>query len=1518
MIAKLVFVHRQPARSFAARATGICARVIALVVALSCTFASIAAAATWTVNSTSDAAPDASECQGVAGDCALRQAVDKAAAGDTVALPASTTPYTVALGPIALANGITISGAGARMTTIAGNRSSRIFDASALTGTATISGVTITGGSSSSEAGALLFDSAGSTIDLRAVTLSGNKATGQGGAIELLSGTLNIDDSTVGPSNVAGTSTTAGNGGAIYNGGGTLSITNSTISGNSATDGGLGGGVFTAGITDLASATVAFNAATGTGARGGDIYTVGTGTATNTIVADGTAPGGGDADCFGTITSAGYNLTDGVASTGVASCGFTQPTDLLADARLGPLGNNGGQTSTQELAAGSPAIDGVPATGAGCPAADQRGVPRPQGPACDIGALEVGGGGRPPQWSVAHDFLVPPNEANPAPDSLGNPGVWAFEQAPGATPQNPSSYTLLTNFSNCAGDPNGYLWETAFGTPAVGFSGAGTPQVCPTTATLPSKTLFMAPAAGGYSVLGWTSPVQGIVEAAGSFESDDPNGGSGISWLVDKNSTKIASGADGAGGGASFVTSQSISPGDSLYFLVGPAANADSANDTTELNLTITQTSVAAADLSLAASANPTSETGTVDTTGVATPPTGSITDTFIATNNGPNPAATVTFTDPEPAGATIQSASSSQGSCSGTAPVTCALGALAKGAHATVTVTLQGTSFETLSNKARVTSATPDPNPANNSATATTSIENPCVATSETLDIVTVTATCIEQQSDGSFLAIGNTQLSGGATILATGTTELAPLIIDPAQHLITIAPNGDGSAASGVLQVGSQDVADGPLTIATEGVSDPVARLGGLAAIGGIQDVNVTLSGWGFLNQVGGITSAYLTPASEGGGVLIDGQLALSVIYAGQLSGAVATQVAADGSVSVVSGGVNLPSFTIPGTDWGISNPHLLYERGPDEWSGGGGLSIPDLAGLSINPLVIKDGKLDSLGVSFTLPPPGIIIVPEIALGLTGASLSMENLASLDYGGGPCNPVRTFSRVADAAVRSRSRPATLGPVKVQMVKSCPPPVEIGGGVSLDALGGLVTGTGSFSYILDGALTVTGTADLAPPFGAQLGQATFMYTPPHTFELIGSVLVPAGATPFLRGTIGIGIDPPHFTGSAALDLIIPPDSPVLGGADVGQVQAIISDTGAAASASLPQECLPSWLGGGCTPSESLLVGYRFASRSFQFSFNGNINDYSTIGTVASVARAGANRRTVRLPGTHRFAAFTIRSVRHTPNVELISPRFHGHRLRLRLRTSRRARNHSGALASVSRRAHEESFLVAIAPGGLWTVRRLNGPKIAAVRVAVPRKPRVVALRPLTPRASNLQRRPTSTNGTLKLHFSLPHAPRGTTVDLWAGTTDHGGGGVLIANGLSPSGAATWKLHGLGSGRYWPYAIINRNGLPVAIRYWPRSVEVIDPAAPPTPGGVGATFASGGVLVGWSAVVNAASYGITATRADGGVPVIEAVPAGQLGDALSLPKGHWSVTVDAVDAEDVASLQSSPIRVTVP
>jgi hypothetical protein len=89
--------------------------------------------------------------------------------------------------------------------------------------------------------------------------------------------------------------------------------------------------------------------------------------------------------------SRGYNWTsDG-------SCGFGDATDTVLglDPLLEPLADNGGPVPTRRPVATSPLVDVVPRTHAGCPAHDARGVSRPQGPACDVGAVEVAGSGLP-------------------------------------------------------------------------------------------------------------------------------------------------------------------------------------------------------------------------------------------------------------------------------------------------------------------------------------------------------------------------------------------------------------------------------------------------------------------------------------------------------------------------------------------------------------------------------------------------------------------------------------------------------------------------------------------------------------------------------------------------------------------------------------------------------------------------------------------------------------------------------------------------------------------------------------------------------------------------------------------------------------------------------------------------------------------------------------------------------------------------------------------------------------------
>ncbi len=106
------------------------------------------------------------------------------------------------------------------------------------------------------------------------------------------------------------------------------------------------------------------------------------------------------------------------------------------------------------------------------------------------------------------------------------------------------------------------------------------------------------------------------------------------------------------------------------------------------------------------------------------------LTYTLTVANAGPDNAADVSVSFPLPAGAALVSASASQGSCQGaTATIICSLGALANGGAAAATLVLRPSSPGLLSvTPTTVSQGDEDPNPANNSATATTTVAPPPV----------------------------------------------------------------------------------------------------------------------------------------------------------------------------------------------------------------------------------------------------------------------------------------------------------------------------------------------------------------------------------------------------------------------------------------------------------------------------------------------------------------------------------------------------------------------------------------------------------------------------------------------------------------------------------------------------------------------------------------------------------------------------------------------------------------------
>jgi hypothetical protein len=238
--------------------------------------------------------------------------------------------------------------------------------------------------------GAFAIVDAGTSLTLAGVNVHDNQAAA-GGGIFNLGGTLTVNFATLWQNKASVT------GGAVKNESGTASLSNVTLSGNSAFG---GGGLYNYNATaNLTNVTVLNNSA---GNIGGGISNSSYGSPhlnlENVIVGDSTAGG----NCYfgkGPDSSVTNLSSD-------ATCGFGAGRDDL-DLKLGPLEINDGTLRTHLPLPGSPAIDG--GTLAGCPSMDERFVSRPYGVSCDVGAVEVIPCAAAPVAPIA---VAPANNAN--------------------------------------------------------------------------------------------------------------------------------------------------------------------------------------------------------------------------------------------------------------------------------------------------------------------------------------------------------------------------------------------------------------------------------------------------------------------------------------------------------------------------------------------------------------------------------------------------------------------------------------------------------------------------------------------------------------------------------------------------------------------------------------------------------------------------------------------------------------------------------------------------------------------------------------------------------------------------------------------------------------------------------------------------------------------------------------------------------------------------------------------------
>ncbi len=362
--------------------------VVALMMVV--VLASPAWAETFTVDRIDDpnlgTTPTADDCTAAAAnDCSLRGAITAAnanAGDDTIDIGVmGMVALTGALPD--LSSNIEIKGPGADKFTVRGNPLAvdnyRIFHVTSGS-VVSISGITISGGLASAGSGGGIFNDGGN-LTVSDSTITDNSA-GEGGGIDTVNNDTESQSTTITNSTISG-NTSATSGGGVTTFSGRTTIKFSTITKNTANDR-FGSGVASSGNNSARTEVL------------------------STIISENTNT---DVDFFSGTTNSfvsnGYNLIGDDGNDGNATGAFNQTGDQVAtDAEpinpmLDPLADNGGPTMTHALLTDSPAIDAGPPTSGDTicppPLTDQRGISRPQGSHCDIGAYEV---------EVEVDFIV--------------------------------------------------------------------------------------------------------------------------------------------------------------------------------------------------------------------------------------------------------------------------------------------------------------------------------------------------------------------------------------------------------------------------------------------------------------------------------------------------------------------------------------------------------------------------------------------------------------------------------------------------------------------------------------------------------------------------------------------------------------------------------------------------------------------------------------------------------------------------------------------------------------------------------------------------------------------------------------------------------------------------------------------------------------------------------------------------------------------------------------------------------
>jgi uncharacterized repeat protein (TIGR01451 family) len=297
-----------------------------------------------------------------------------------------------------------------------------------------------------------------------------------------------------------------------------------------------------------------------------------------------------------------------------------------------------------------------------------------------------------------------------------------------------------TSFADCTVYDN---TATASASNAPDATGSDSVTCSPAQVSITKTADHSAPVNAGDQI-GFTVEVKNAGSgAATGVQLADPlpaGSGSGVTWAIDSSTgTPSQFVLSGAAGSQTLSLASATLPAGADYKVHVTAQTSETECGTYDNTATLTtgnagnpnpasaeESCAFHVDLSITKSGSPARQEGL-----------GNITWTMVVTNNGPSTDTGVKITDPMPTGNTFVSATTTQGTCTGGAILTCDIGTMAAGAQVTITLVTTPSAAGTQTNTVAVSGDRPETNTANNQATATVEVgpftpPKPCIAVSK------------------------------------------------------------------------------------------------------------------------------------------------------------------------------------------------------------------------------------------------------------------------------------------------------------------------------------------------------------------------------------------------------------------------------------------------------------------------------------------------------------------------------------------------------------------------------------------------------------------------------------------------------------------------------------------------------------------------------------------------------------------------------------------------------------------